>query len=46
MKRGKGITGRDDRPSGIEILMTDTVARIHPTETLRVSAQIARRKRN
>ncbi len=30
MKRGKGINGRDDRSSGIEILMTDVFAKINP----------------
>jgi hypothetical protein len=34
MKRGKGIKGRTDRSSGIEILMADTFAKINPTEYL------------
>ena len=44
MKRGKGIIGRDDRSSGIEILMSDAFAKINPTEPLRLSRQVARRK--
>jgi hypothetical protein len=30
MKRGSGIKDRDDRSSGIEILMTDAFAKINP----------------
>ena len=32
MKRGSGIKDRDDRSSGIEILMTDDFAKINPTD--------------
>jgi hypothetical protein len=32
MKRGRGINGRDDRSSGIEIRMADAFAKINPTE--------------
>ncbi len=46
MKHGNGIKDRDDRSSGIEILMTDTFAKINPTDPLRLVKQVARRKRN
>ena len=42
MKRGKGIKVRDDRSSGIEILMADAFAKINPTEPLRLARQVAR----
>jgi hypothetical protein len=32
MKRGRGINGRDDRSSGIEIRMADALAKINPTD--------------
>ncbi len=32
MKRGRGINGRDDRLSGIEIRMADALAKINPTD--------------
>ena len=32
MKRGSGIKGRDDKSSGIEIHMSDTLAKINPTD--------------
>jgi hypothetical protein len=32
MKRGNGIKDRDDRSTGIEILMTDTFVKINPTD--------------
>ena len=32
MKRGSGIKGRDDRSSGIEILIADALAKIKPTD--------------
>jgi hypothetical protein len=44
MKRGKGIKGRDDKSIGIEILMTDSFAKINPTvptEPLRLARQVA-----
>jgi hypothetical protein len=34
MKRGRGINGRDDRSSGIEIRMADALAKINPTDPL------------
>jgi hypothetical protein len=46
MKRGNGRKGRDDRSSGIEILMADAFAKINPTDPLRLAKQAARRKRN
>jgi len=46
MKRGNGIKDRDNRSSGIEILMTDTFPKINPTDPLRLAKQVGRRKRN
>jgi hypothetical protein len=46
MKHGNGIKDRDDRSSGIEILMADAFAKINPTDPLRLAKQVARRKRN
>ncbi len=34
MKHGRGINGRDDRSSGIEIRMADALAKINPTDPL------------
>ena len=34
MKRGRGINGRDDRSSGIEIRIADALAKINPTDPL------------
>jgi len=34
MKGGSGIKGRDDRSSGIEILIADALAKINPTDSL------------
>jgi hypothetical protein len=34
MKRGRGINGRDDRSSGIEIRMAEALAKINPTDPL------------
>ena len=34
MKRGRGMNGRDDKSSGIEIRMTDALAKINPTDPL------------
>jgi hypothetical protein len=39
MKHGNGIKDRDGRSSGIEILMTDVLAKINPTDPLRLSKQ-------
>jgi hypothetical protein len=47
MKHGSGIKDRDDRSSGIEILMTDAFAKINPTDPLRLVKQAAaQRNRN
>jgi hypothetical protein len=46
MKHGSGINGRDDRSIGVEIHMTDLFSKINPTDPLRLSKQITRRKRN
>jgi hypothetical protein len=46
MKHGSGIKGRDDRSSGIEIRMADTVAKINPTDPLILGTQAARRNLN
>ena len=35
MKHGSGIKGRDDKSSGIEIRMTDALAKINPTDPLK-----------
>jgi hypothetical protein len=32
MNRGRGINGRDDRSSGIEIRIADALAKINPTD--------------
>jgi hypothetical protein len=34
LKRGSGIKGREDRSSGVEIRITDVLAKINPTEPL------------
>ncbi len=41
MKHGSGINDRDDRSSGIEILMTDAFAKIKPTDPLTLAKQAA-----
>ena len=46
MKLGSGKKGRDDKSSGIEILMPDAFSRINPTDPLRLSKKSARRNRN
>jgi hypothetical protein len=46
MKRGSGIKGREDKSNGIEILIAEALAKINPTEPLRLAKQAARRKRN
>jgi hypothetical protein len=46
MKHGRGIKGRDDKSSGIEILMAEAFAKINPTDPLILAKQAARRKRN
>jgi len=37
MKHGRGIKGRDDKSSGIEIRMADDFAKINPTDLLILS---------
>ena len=46
MKRGNGIKDRDDKSSGIEIRMTDALAKINPTDPLILPKQAARRNLN
>jgi len=46
MKRGSGITGRDDKSSGIEILISEAFAKINPTDPLILAKQAARRNLN
>ena len=46
MKHGSGIKGRDDRSSGIEILIADVLAKIKPTDPLILAKQAARRNLN
>ena len=46
IKRGSGIKGRDDKSSGIEILMTEAFAKIKPNDPFKLAKQAARRKRN
>jgi hypothetical protein len=46
MKHGSGIKGRDDKSSGIEIRMTDALAKINPTDPLILAKQAARRNLN
>jgi hypothetical protein len=40
MKQGNGIKGRDDRSSGIEILMSDVFVKINPMDPLRLVNQV------
>jgi hypothetical protein len=46
MKRGNGIEGRDDKSSGIKILMVEAFAKNNPTDPLMLAKQAARKKRN
>ncbi len=46
MKRGSGIKGRDDRSSGIEIRIVDTLAKINPTDPLILAKQSTWRNLN
>ena len=43
---GSGIKDRDDKSSGIEILMFEVFAKINPNDLFRLAKQAARRKRN
>jgi hypothetical protein len=40
MEHDNGIKDRDDRSSGIEILMTDDFAKIKPTDPFRLTKQV------
>ncbi len=46
VKRGSGIKGRDDRSSGIEIRITEALAKINPTDPLILGKQAVRRNLN
>jgi hypothetical protein len=47
MKHGRGIKGRNDKSSGMEILMTEaSFAKINPTDPLILAKQAERKKRN
>jgi hypothetical protein len=45
MKHGRGINDRGEKSSGIEIRMTDALAKINPTDPLILGEQASRRKR-
>ncbi len=44
-RHGGGIKGLDDKSSGMEILMTETFAKIKPTDPLILDRHTTRRKR-
>ena len=44
MNRGSGIKDRDDRSSGIEIIMSDTFTKINPTDPLILDKMASREK--
>jgi F0F1-type ATP synthase epsilon subunit len=46
LKHGSGIKDRDDRSSGIEILIAEGLAKINPTDPLILAKQAVRRNRN
>ena len=46
MKHGSGIKDRDDKSSGIEILMAEAFAKINPTDPLILAKHAARRNLN
>ena len=46
MKHGGGIKDRDDKSSGIEILMSESFGKINPTDPLILVKETAGRKRN
>ena len=46
MKHGSGVKGRDDKSSGIEIRMTDVLAKINPTDPLILGKEAERRNLN
>ena len=41
MKRDSGMTDREERSSGIEILMVVVFSKIKPTDPLRLGKQVA-----
>jgi hypothetical protein len=41
MKHGNGIKGREDKSSGIEILMVEGFAKINPTDPVRLTKRVA-----
>ncbi len=41
MKHGSAVNGRDDKSSGIEILMAEAFVRINPTDPLYYNISIA-----
>ncbi len=43
MKHGNGIKTREDKSSGIEILITEAFVKINPFEPLRLSKEQSRR---
>jgi hypothetical protein len=43
MKHGNGIKDRDDKSSGVEILMVESFVKINPTGPLMIAKQAARR---
>ncbi len=40
MKRGSGIKDREDKSSGMQILISEDFAKINPTEPLRLVKQV------
>ena len=46
MKRDSGMKDRDERSRGMEILITEGLTKIKPTEPLRLGNQITRKNRN
>jgi hypothetical protein len=43
MERDSGIKDREERSSGIEILMSDVFDKIEPTDPLRLGKQVSQR---
>ncbi len=46
MKSGNGIKDRDDKSSGIEILISEGFTQINPIDPLMLGKYAGRRKRN
>jgi hypothetical protein len=40
MKHGSGIKDREDKSSGIEVLITESFDKINPTEPLRLGMEV------